>query len=109
MVPPKTEFTEQEKALVKYFKEQLAVRGVEKYPRDWHLKQLTVARNMLAGEKAPALEEWQKCIDWCFKHKFWKDKVDHLARVEALWPRYCLQGGRKTKQEKDKFRLLYLS
>lgn len=109
MTPPKTEYTEQEKALVNYLKEKLAARGVEKFPRNWHLKQLTVARNMLAGDKAPTVEEWQKCIDWCFKEPFWKDKIDHLARVEALWSKYCLQGGRSLDKKRDKFRFLYLS
>ncbi len=108
MVPPKTEFNENEKALVKYFKDKLVALGVEKFPRDWHLKQLSTARNMLAGEKAPSVDEWKACIDWCFKEPFWKDKVDHLARVESLWPKYCLQGGRKVRKENDKYRLLYM-
>jgi hypothetical protein len=109
MTPPKIAFTEEEKALVKYLKEKLAARGIEKFPRDFHLKQLTIARNMLAGDNAPTVEEWQKCIDWCFKEPFWKDKVDHLARVETLWSKYCLQGGRKAAKQDDKYHILYLS
>lgn len=104
---PKTEFTEPEKALVAYFKAKLAARGVEKFPRNWHLKQLTIARNMLAGDKAPSLEDWQSCIDWCFIDPYWKDKVDHLARVEALWSKYCLKRGPKRADKLDKYRLLY--
>lgn len=87
-------YTETEKALVEHLKAKLAQAGVTKYPADWHLKQLTMARRMLAGEAAPALEEWQACIDWAFSDKYWRDKVDHLARIMALWPKYKLmQGG----------------
>lgn len=106
-MPPRNKFTEQEKLLVDYFKSKLVAFGITKFPRDWHLKQLSIARNMLAGDNAPSLEEWQNCIEWCFKDPYWKDKVDHLARVEALWPKYCLQV-RKPKKENDKYRLLYL-
>lgn len=112
----KTEFTEAEKSLVEYFKQQLVARGIQKFPRDWHLKQLTVARNMLAGEKAPSVEEWKACIDWCFAHEFWGDKVDHLARVETLWVQYVLsKSGRKNKKspgtdkEKELLNRLYYS
>jgi len=108
-MPPKTKFSDQEKSLYEYFKSKLVERDINKFPRDWHLKQLSVARNMLAGDNAPSLEDWQNCIDWCFKHPYWKDKVDHLARVEALWPKFCLQGGRKARKENDKYRLLYMS
>lgn len=86
-------YTEAEKALVSYLKEKLAARGVVKFPRDWHLKQLSTTRNMLAGDKAPALEKWCRCIDWAFNDSFWCSKVDHLARIEALWPKYMLQQG----------------
>lgn len=86
-------YTEAEKALVSYLKEKLAARGIQKFPRDWHLKQLSTARNMLAGDKAPSPEEWRRCIDWAFADPFWCDKVDHLARIEALWPKYMLQQG----------------
>ncbi|MTI82722.1 MAG: hypothetical protein FH756_02245 [Firmicutes bacterium] len=86
-------FSEEEKALVAHLKEKMKERGVNKFPRDWHLKQLSVARNMLAGENAPEVEQWEACIDWLFKDRYWKDKVDHLARVEALWPKYVLKGG----------------
>jgi len=86
-------FSEEEKALVAHLKEKMKERGVSKFPRDWHLKQLSVARNMLAGENAPAVVQWKACIDWLFRDRYWKDKVDHLARVEALWPKYVLKGG----------------
>ena len=105
-MPPKTKFSDIEKALVDYLKSKLATHGIKKFPRDWHLKQLSTARNMLAGDNAPSLEQWKACIDWCFKEPFWKDKVDHLARVEALWPKYCLQERKPSK--KDKYRKLYL-
>lgn len=83
-------YTETEKALVEYLKAKLAQAGVTKFPQDWHLKQLTTARRMLAGEAAPALDEWQACIDWAFSNEFWKTKVDHLARILALWPKFKL-------------------
>lgn len=108
----KTQFTDQEKAIVQYFKDKLIARGVEKFARDWHLRQLSIARNMLAGDKAPSFEEWKRCIDWCFNHKFWGDKVDHLARVEALWAQHCMHAGRKkdlpvnTEGSEDKFSLI---
>lgn len=86
-------YTDDEKALVEHLKEKLRQSGVTKFPADWHLKQLSTARRMLAGEAAPAPEEWLACIDWAFKDKYWKDKVDHLARVLSLWPKYKLQGG----------------
>lgn len=108
-MPPRTEFTEQEKDLVQYLKDKLIARGVKKFPRNWHLLQLSVARNMLAGDNAPSLDNWKACVDWCFKDKFWRDKIDHLARVETLWTKFCLQGGRKAKEKKDKFSLLYMS
>lgn len=84
-------YTDDEKSLVAYLKEKLAQRGVKKLPRDWHLKQLTTARRMLAGEDPPSVEQWKSCIDWLFKHKYWGDKIDHLARVEDLWVQYSLQ------------------
>lgn len=93
----KTEFTDDEKSLVQYLKEKLSVRGVKKLPRDWHLKQLSTARVMLAGENAPTLAQWKACIDWAFVHDFWGDKVDHLARVEGLWAKYVLQKNKKMK------------
>lgn len=107
-------FTEEEKALVDYLKEKLRQRGVEKFPRDWHLKQSMVARDMLAGEKAPGLEEWKACIDWLMKHKYWGDKVDHLYRVSSLWPQYILQSKKApATQDSDRRRelikKLYLS
>lgn len=108
-------FTEDEKALVEYFKDKLRQRGVEKFPRDWHLKQLTVARDMLAGENAPGLEEWKACIDWLFAHKYWGDKTDHLYRVAALWPQYILQAKKQleksgdTNRRKELIKKLYLS
>lgn len=107
-------FTEDEKALVEYLKEKLKQRGVMKFPRDWHLKQLTVARDMLAGEKAPGLEEWKTCIDWLMDHKYWGDKVDHLYRVEALWTQYILQAKKApaaqgSDRRKEIIKKLYLS
>ncbi|WP_134214069.1 hypothetical protein, partial [Pelotomaculum propionicicum] len=78
-------YTEDEKALMKHLKAKLTQAGVTKYPADWHLKQLTIARRMLAGENAPTVAQWQACMDWAFADEFWCDKVDHLARVEGLW------------------------
>lgn len=113
----KKPYTDDEKILVAYLKEKLAQRGVKKFPRDWHLKQLTTARGMLAGPTAPSLEQWKSCIDWLFRHRFWGDKIDHLARVEALWVQYTLQNknvaGSKSDEANDKRRelikKLYLS
>jgi hypothetical protein len=85
------EYKEEEKILVAYLKEKLKARGILKFPRDWHLKNLSVARTMLDGENAPSVEEWKACIDWAFAHKYWGDKTDHLARVINLWPSYVLQ------------------
>lgn len=86
-------FTDDEKALVAGLKEKLGAAGVSKFPQDWHLKQLSTARRMLAGDNAPTLQEWLACIDWAFSDAYWQDKVDHLARVMALWPKYKLQMG----------------
>ncbi|NLI14561.1 MAG: hypothetical protein GX425_18570 [Peptococcaceae bacterium] len=97
MAKRKTVFTEDEKSLVEYLKEKLSVRGVKKLPRDWHLKQLSTARGMLAGENAPTVAQWQACMDWAFADEFWCDKVDHLARVEGLWAKYVLQQNKKLK------------
>jgi len=90
-------YTETEKALVAYLKKALEARGVRKFPRDWHLKQLSCARTMLDGPAAPTLEEWQACIDWAQAHSFWRDKIDHLARISWLWTQYCLQKKRDSK------------
>jgi len=108
-------YSDNEKALVGYFKEQLKVRGILKFPRDWHLKQLAMARNMLAGENAPSLVEWKACIEWAFSDAFWGDKMDHLARVENLWAKYMLQAKKKKKaseinsKEKSILQKLYFS
>jgi hypothetical protein len=109
-------YREEEKTLVEYLKEKLKTRGILKFPRDWHLRNLAVARTMLEGDNAPSTQEWQKCINWAFAHKFWGDKVDHLARVFALWPQYVLQtrkGNRETDQSQERKReliqKLYLS
>ncbi|MCL6612611.1 MAG: hypothetical protein K6T66_13840 [Peptococcaceae bacterium] len=99
-------FSENEKALVEYFKEKLKQRGVLKFPRDWHLKQLTVARDMLAGPDAPDLEEWKGCINWLFAHKYWGDKTDHLYRVASLWPQYILQSKKRIEENGGKRREL---
>lgn len=93
MKTPKAEFTEEQKTLVQYLKDRLKSRGVEKLPRDWHLKQLSTARDMMAGPTAPTVEQWKACIDWAFTDRYWMDKVDHLARILALWPKYVLKGG----------------
>ncbi|MDI6711484.1 MAG: hypothetical protein QME76_12520 [Bacillota bacterium] len=79
------------KALVAYLKEKLAAQGVTKLPRDWHLRQLSTARTMLDGPRAPGLADWCACIDWAFSDTYWMDKVDHLATVARLWPKYALQ------------------
>jgi len=92
----KKAYTEEEKALVEYLKEKLEARGVLKLPRDWHLRNLSIARTMLDGENAPSLDQWKACIDWAFKDEFWRDKVDHLARVSNLWPKYVLQAKKKS-------------
>ncbi|AEG60039.1 hypothetical protein [Desulforamulus ruminis] len=86
-------FNEDEKALVEYLKNKLKEANVLKFPQDWHLKQLSTARRMLAGENAPSLSEWMACIDWAYLNPYWKDKVDHLARIMSLWPKFRLQGG----------------
>ncbi|MEW6423154.1 MAG: hypothetical protein AB1523_00160 [Bacillota bacterium] len=107
----KKPYTE-EKALVEYLKAKLESRGVLKLPRDWHLRNLSVARTMLDGENAPSVEEWKACIDWAFAHEFWGDKVDHLARVANLWPKYVLQkrGGKQGRaRKKELIKQLYLS
>ncbi|MEW6540594.1 MAG: hypothetical protein AB1402_03115 [Bacillota bacterium] len=111
-----TGYAEDEKALVNYLKEALKKRGVLRFPRDWHLRQLATARVMLAGRNAPSLDEWRKCIDWAFTEPYWKNRIDHLARIEGLWPRYVLQarpgtGGdsRDRKKEREMIKKLYLS
>ena len=107
-------YSDEEKTLVEYFRQALKTRGVERVPRDWHLKQLSTDRAMLAGEKAPSLDEWKACIDWAFCEPYWKDKLDHLARVESLWPRFILQkskrvtGGNRQK-EIELIKTLYMS
>ena len=85
-------FSDEEKALVTALKECLNAAGVNKFPADWHLKQLSTARRMLAGESAPDMAEWLACMKWAFDHPYWQDKVDHLARILALWPKYKLGG-----------------
>ncbi|MDQ7789928.1 MAG: hypothetical protein RDU41_07730 [Clostridia bacterium] len=108
-------YSDEEKALVEYFRQALKTRGVERVPRDWHLKQLSTARAMLAGEKAPSLDDWKACIEWAFTEAFWKDKLDHLARVEALWPRFILQmrkqdaGSETRRKEIELIKTLYMS
>lgn len=89
----RNDFSQEEKELVAYFKDKLKSRGITKFPRDWHLKQLSVARYLLSGDKPPSLDEWKSCIDWAFGDPYWGDKVDHLARIEALWPKYMLKHG----------------
>ena len=111
-------YKEEEKVLADYLKEKLKARGVLKFPPDWHLRNLSVARTMLAGPDAPSVDQWKICIDWAMEHEFWNDKVDHLARVFNLWPQYVLQHKRinaKTKEEqenkhkKEIIKKLYLS
>lgn len=86
-------YTDEEKSLVEHLKEKLKQAGVLKFPPDWHLKQLSTARKMLAGGNAPKFSEWIACIDWAFADRYWRDRVDHLARIMALWPKYRLQKG----------------
>lgn len=95
-------YSEEEKELVKYFKEKLISKGVTKFPRDWHLKQLSVARYLLSGENSPSVTDWKSCIDWAFNHQYWGDKVDHLSTVERLWIEYKLKAGRKSQREYDR-------
>jgi|GEM_PF-4131664 hypothetical protein len=111
-------YKEEEKILVEYLKEKLKSRGVLIFPRDWHLRNLAVARTMLEGNNSPSIQEWQKCIDWAFGHEYWGDKVDHLARVFSLWPRYVMQHKKRkaktkeeqeNKQKKEIIKKLYLS
>lgn len=99
-------YTDEEKHLVEYFREALRIRGVGQVPRDWHLKQLSTARAMLAGKNAPTLEDWKACIDWAFTEPFWKDKLDHLARIEALWPRFALQRKRADTRPRKEIELI---
>lgn len=94
-------YTEAEKSLVQYFKDALRAKGVAKFPRDWHLKQLSCARTILDGPAAPTLEQWRACIDWAFKHPYWHDKIDHLARISWLWTQYCLQTSEKKRGENE--------
>lgn len=95
---------------MEYFRQALKVRGVNRVPRNWHLKQLATARAMLAGENAPTVEEWKACIDWAFEEPYWKDRIDHLARIEALWPRFVLQCKKVRGDKKSEIlRKLYLA
>ncbi len=112
------EYKEEEKILVAYLKGKLRARGVLKFPPDWHLRNLSVARTMLAGPDAPSAVQWKLCIDWALEHEFWNDKVDHLARVFNLWPQYVLQHKKhetkikeeqENKQKKEIIKKLYLS
>jgi len=108
VTPTARPYSEDEKTLVEHFRQALKARGVNRVPRDWHLKQLATARAMLAGENAPSLDDWKACIDWVLtKEPYWRDRVDHLARVEALWPRFVLQArrpgpGRGSHNEKER-------
>jgi hypothetical protein len=97
----KSSYKDEEKSVVQYLKDVLKSRGVEKLPRDWHLKQLATAKIMLSGEKAPGVEEWKACIDWAFHNPFWCDKVDHLAAIERLWPKFVLQNGGQNGTSKE--------
>lgn len=98
-------YTAEEKELVRYFREQLRARGVDYFARDWHLRQLTVARRLLAG--GPALEDWKDCIRWALSDVYWRDKVDHLACVERLYPKYALRAEKERK--KKLIRSLYVT
>ncbi len=98
----KQSYTAEEQALVAAFREKLKALGVLKFPRDWHLKQLSTARAMLAGDNAPSVEQWVECIEWAFTEPYWRTRIDHLARIEALWPRYCLQNPPGKKAERDR-------
>lgn len=112
MPKQRQQYSDDEKALVDYLKQKLGERGVRKFPRDWHLKQLATAKVMLAGENAPTLDEWKACIDWAFADEWWKDKVDHLAVVERLWPKYVLKRPKvdPEKERRKRFiKSLYLS
>lgn len=99
MKKARTRYTDEERLLVDYLKAKLLARGVKRLPRDWHLKQLSMARVMLSGDNSPSLDEWKACIDWCFNHKYWSDKVDHLARADNLWTKYVLQARGASKEE----------
>ncbi|WP_157863030.1 hypothetical protein [Desulfofarcimen acetoxidans] len=86
-------YTDEEKHLVECLKNKLKEAGVTKFPRDWHLKQLSTAKWMLSGVDSPSVADWLVCIDWAFSDDYWKDKIDHLARIMSLWPKFKLQQG----------------
>ena len=95
-------FSVEQKELVAYFKDKLKSRGITKFPRDWHLKQLSVARYLFTGDKPPSLAELKSCIDWAFEHQFLGYKVDHLATVERVWIEFKLKNSKRDQEQQEK-------
>lgn len=80
------------KQVVQHLHEQLSSRGVNHLPRDWHLKQYSVAARIIRSGVSPG--ELIACVDWLFANEYWCDKVADMLAVERQFPRFKLaQGG----------------
>jgi len=87
-------YSEEEKLLVRHFKERLQQSGVDHFPPDWHLRQLPAARRLLEGGRT--VKEVMECIDWAFAEKQagrLRMNLDHLLAIERLWPRFRIRTG----------------
>lgn len=86
-------YTEEEKLLVKHFKERLQQAGVDYFPPDWHLRQLPAARRLLEGR---TVDEVMACIDFAFAEQEagrLRMNLDHLMAIERVWPRFRIRRG----------------
>lgn len=87
-------YTEEEKLLVRHFKERLQEAGADHFPPDWHLRQLPAARRLLEGGRT--VEQVMACIDWAFTEKKagrLRMNLDHLLAIERVWPRFRIRAG----------------
>lgn len=80
--------------LVRALKRALEERGVAQgLPRDWHLRELGIARRLLA--KGIPAEEWEACMAWGFRDPWWSERLVSLGMLERIWPRYRMASRRK--------------
>ena len=101
--PVKPSFTEKEKTASNYLKDKLVDNGVTVFPRNWHLKQYSIAKLLLTKL---TIDEVISCIDWAFNDQYWRTRIDGLQTIQRILPKWQLQKNQHNRAGPDSWDVL---
>jgi len=93
-----SKFSKTATEIVKWFRQLLEEKGVTVFPRDWYIKNYSVADSML---KHTTEAEIREAIQWGLKHDYWSDKIDSLSTVKKYFPKFQMEKQNKVKLKKQ--------